>query len=349
VHAITLASMAALATATTLIAAAPEAQAGKVSFEGFPGQPKYMTGIQTWDDVPIWRLQLRFETGYTGSQDDVFVYFMRNDGDPNHPRYHEEFHLDLASAERTQYATDTYEIPLPPGIKYVHDLAGIIVAKGGDHGWSINGVEVLVNGAPLYAKPGHKFTPYYSSTLLHWLTNWKEYRLGYWDTFFARTQSPRDDALALPAQLPMEYFRGLIESTVGHYVRVWSQQRSDWSYTWKRAPVVSQVNSSTIRVSLGVDEDYHGWWATGTSFKEDVVAYVQMSCKDGDIVADVFGTLWSAPSAQIEKALYDAFLHLPCPTSMRFTNAGLALEWPAQVTADAQLGAATTSLWPWPW
>jgi hypothetical protein len=99
----------------------------------------------SFEEVPIYRLQLKFKTGSIENADtDSPVFVMLNDNDF-------PFYLNLSKNDREKGKTDVYDI-LSTSISKIKDLEYLEIGISGRDGWNIKEVEILVNGVGIYKK-----------------------------------------------------------------------------------------------------------------------------------------------------------------------------------------------------
>lgn len=100
-----------------------------------------------FNDIPIWRLQLKVTTDgreNAGTDDEVFVRLRNNAS---------IYYLDRAGDDRERNKTNIYDI-VDPGIRTIDDIKMLMLSIKGDDGWCVKSIELKVNnwGAPIFRK-----------------------------------------------------------------------------------------------------------------------------------------------------------------------------------------------------
>jgi hypothetical protein len=101
------------------------------------------TAPANFEDVPVYRLQIKFVTGTsTDAQTDDRVYIRLNPG-------MRPYYLDLAHDDREKGKTDVYDV-IEPSVKTIRDIQQLYITKVGTDGWGLWRVELLVNGRLIF-------------------------------------------------------------------------------------------------------------------------------------------------------------------------------------------------------
>jgi len=243
----------------------------------FKGVNKVAKSKPTFENVRVYRLQLRFKTSnLKNANTDNAVGVVLNEKD--YP-----FYLNLSKDDREKGKIDTYDIH-SVSIKQIKDIKQIQVFITNSDAWNIKHMELLVNNIVIYKKvfsgkegwidsysSKHKGSINISSRELRNTTNWR---------YNNRTKT----IYQLPSVVPVRMIKSQVESMVGNTLH------NMYGFTWGKkygAEYVSikRLNHNTLHVDLDLKQE--GDLSSLTDSETDVDFDIKFQCVNGKLKAKI--------------------------------------------------------------
>lgn len=200
----------------------------------------------TFENVSIYRLQLRFKTGsmkYAGTNSPVYV--IMNDTD-------DAFYLDLSKDDREKGKTDVYDI-MSTSINKIKDLEKLVIGISDDDAWNMEQVEILVNNAVIFKRKfrgrqswiGGKHGKY---KFRFELTHAQLRNSSYWGYSKATK-----NIYKAPATIPVKMIKSQMECLMGNAIE--KQSGFSWGKKYGKEYVsVKRVDDFTVSVDLDLKQ-----------------------------------------------------------------------------------------------